>query len=139
MGVRPTDVTFRSRPPDVGGWAGRVHRRHGRFSRRGDGPANGSFHQSERGHTDQSDPVDEHHGRFPRLAPAAIPRRRSDVGGYVGDTVCEEADWVPETQEVRFEALINIRIRQGNPSMEILDPQLRGQVKRIADKRLGKQ
>ena len=49
------------------------------------------------------------------------------------------ADWVPETQEVRFEALINIRSRQGNPSMEILDPQLLGQVKRIAENLLGEQ
>ena len=49
------------------------------------------------------------------------------------------ADWVPETQEVRFEALINIRSRQRNPSMEILDAQLRGQVKRITKRLLREQ
>jgi hypothetical protein len=32
------------------------------------------------------------------------------------------ADWIPATQQVRYEALINIRPRQSNPAMEILDP-----------------
>jgi hypothetical protein len=31
------------------------------------------------------------------------------------------ADWIPNTQEIRYEALINIRPRQNNPSMTILD------------------
>jgi len=41
------------------------------------------------------------------------------------------ADWIPETQEVRFEALINIRPRQNNRSMTILDTAIRQQVERI--------
>jgi hypothetical protein len=42
------------------------------------------------------------------------------------------ADWNPSAQQVTFESLINIRPRQNNPSMEILDPQLREQVAQIA-------
>jgi len=42
------------------------------------------------------------------------------------------ADWIPETQEVRFEALINIRSRQSNPSMTILDADLRRRVESVA-------
>jgi hypothetical protein len=42
------------------------------------------------------------------------------------------ADWIPDTQEVRFEALINIRPRQNNRSMTILDPSIRQKVERIA-------
>jgi hypothetical protein len=49
------------------------------------------------------------------------------------------ADWVPETQVVRFEAPINIRSRQNNPSMEILGPQLREKVKGIAEDLLREQ
>lgn len=41
------------------------------------------------------------------------------------------ADWNPITQEVTFEALINIRPRQNNRSMELLDPDLRERVTRI--------
>ena len=42
------------------------------------------------------------------------------------------ADWIPETREVRFEALINIRSRQNNPSMMILDKEVRRKVENIA-------
>ncbi|NVM57706.1 MAG: hypothetical protein HWN51_06270 [Desulfobacterales bacterium] len=41
------------------------------------------------------------------------------------------ADWIPETREVRFEALINIRSRQNNPSMTILDEGVRRRVEAI--------
>lgn len=41
------------------------------------------------------------------------------------------ADWIPETREVRFEALINIRSRQKNPSMTILDEGVRRRVEAI--------
>jgi hypothetical protein len=41
------------------------------------------------------------------------------------------ADWNPTAQQVTFESLINIRPRQANPSMEILDPQLRDRVGQI--------
>jgi hypothetical protein len=41
------------------------------------------------------------------------------------------ADWYPNTQEVGFEALINIRPRQQNYGMEIQDSDLRGQIETI--------
>lgn len=42
------------------------------------------------------------------------------------------ADWIPESRQVGFESLINIRPHQDNPSMEILDEILRSQVEVIA-------
>lgn len=48
-----------------------------------------------------------------------------------------DADWNPSAQQVTFESLINIRPRQNNPSMEILDPVLREQVTEITVKLLG--
>jgi hypothetical protein len=47
------------------------------------------------------------------------------------------ADWFPATQQVSFEALINIRTRQGNPSMVILDSEIQGRVEVIARRLLG--
>jgi hypothetical protein len=47
------------------------------------------------------------------------------------------ADWNPLTQEVTYEALINIRPRQNNRSMEILDPTIRERVRDIAQQLLG--
>ena len=47
------------------------------------------------------------------------------------------ADWIPTTQQVRFEALMNIRPRLSNPSMEILDPAIRDRVARITQRLLG--
>ena len=41
------------------------------------------------------------------------------------------ADWYPNTGEVGFEALINIRPRQQNYGMEIQDPGLRTQVETV--------
>ena len=41
------------------------------------------------------------------------------------------ADWLPFSQEVQFEALINIRPRQDNPSMTILDPAICARVETI--------
>ena len=38
---------------------------------------------------------------------------------------------IPATQEIRYDALINIRPRQGNPSMKILDPAIRARVAEI--------
>ncbi len=35
------------------------------------------------------------------------------------------ADWIPVSQQVRFEALINIRPRQNNFSLTILDRDIR--------------
>jgi hypothetical protein len=45
--------------------------------------------------------------------------RQEDVWG---------ADWTPSTQQTRYEALINIRPRQSNPSMTILDQSIRDRV-----------
>lgn len=47
------------------------------------------------------------------------------------------ADWNPMTQQVTFEALINIRPRQNNRAMEILDPKIRGRVAQITHHLLG--
>jgi hypothetical protein len=41
------------------------------------------------------------------------------------------ADWFPESQEVQFEALINIRSSQNNPTMKIQDPNIRFKVESI--------
>ena len=46
------------------------------------------------------------------------------------------ADWLPESREVRFESLINIRPKQGNRKLTIEDAALRQQVERIARERL---
>jgi hypothetical protein len=42
------------------------------------------------------------------------------------------ADWIPHTKQVSFEALINIRPRQNNPSMIIQDAVIREKVEEIA-------
>ena len=42
------------------------------------------------------------------------------------------ADWIPSTQEVRFEALINIRPGQGNLSMTVEDSDLRARIEQVA-------
>ncbi len=47
------------------------------------------------------------------------------------------ADWVPSSQEVRYEALINIRPAQGNRSMTIQDPSVRARIKKIVESLLG--
>ena len=47
------------------------------------------------------------------------------------------ADWNPESQEVTFESLINIRPRQNNRSLEIVDPALRKQVAHVVQELLG--
>ncbi len=47
------------------------------------------------------------------------------------------ADWNPASQQVTYESLINIRPRQNNLSMEILDPEIRERVTRIVYQLLG--
>jgi len=42
------------------------------------------------------------------------------------------ADWAPHTKQITFEALINIRPRQNNPSMKIKDQVIREKVEEIA-------
>lgn len=48
--------------------------------------------------------------------------RQQDVWG---------ADWNPSARQVTFESLINIRPRQNNPSLEILDPAIHERVAEI--------
>lgn len=47
------------------------------------------------------------------------------------------ADWIPDTRQVRYEALINVRPRQGNLSMAIQDPRIRARVEEIVRSLLG--
>jgi len=54
--------------------------------------------------------------------------RQEDVWG---------ADWIPSAQQVTFESLINIRPRQNNPSLEIMDPTVRQRVTEIVKPLLG--
>lgn len=46
------------------------------------------------------------------------------------------ADWIPSTQQIRYEALINIRPRQNNPAMEILDSSIRDRIAEIVQRLL---
>jgi hypothetical protein len=59
----------------------------------------------------------------------------------LGDSSLQEdiwgADWIPATQQVRYEALINIRPRQNNLSMTIQDPAIRDRVDQIVKALLG--
>ena len=41
------------------------------------------------------------------------------------------ADWLPSIGEVRYESFINIRPRQNNPAMTILDSAIRSRVEKI--------
>ena len=54
--------------------------------------------------------------------------RQADVWG---------ADWVPKGNTVRFESLINIRPKQDNRSMAIVDPALRSTIESIILERIG--
>jgi hypothetical protein len=47
------------------------------------------------------------------------------------------ANWIPTSQQVTFESLINIRPRQNNPSVDILDPIIRQRVSEITHQLLG--
>ena len=47
------------------------------------------------------------------------------------------ADWFPESGNIHFESLINIRPKQGNRSLTIHDPTLRGTVESIIRQRFG--
>ena len=47
------------------------------------------------------------------------------------------ADWIPSTQQIRYEALINIRPRQNNPSMKILDQSICDRIAKIAEHLFG--
>ena len=82
---------------------------------------------------------------------AVDTRRRVVAGGGVLHADCEAvlledgsrqediwgADWIPSTQQIRYEALINIRPHQKNPAMKILDPSICDRVAEIAQRLLG--
>ena len=77
-------------------------------------------------------------------------RRRVIAGGGALHADCEAAlledgsqqrdvwgaDWIPESREVRFESLINIRPKQGNRKLTIEDAVLRQQIEHIVRERL---
>jgi len=42
------------------------------------------------------------------------------------------ADWIPQTKQIIFEALINIRPRQNNSSMRIQDQVIREKIEEVA-------
>ena len=76
-------------------------------------------------------------------------RRRVVAGGGALHADCEAllledgsqqadvwgADWIPESQEVQFESLINIRPKRGNRKTMIEDPALRQTVAQIVRER----
>ncbi len=78
-------------------------------------------------------------------------RRGSLAGGGVLHADCEAvlledsskqediwgADWIPSTQQIRYEALINIRPRQNNSSMKIIDQSICDRVAEIVQHLLG--
>jgi hypothetical protein len=78
-------------------------------------------------------------------------RRRILAGGGAMHADCEAAlledgsqqtdvwgaDWNPTAQQVTFESLINIRPRQNNPALEILDTEIQQQVADITHELLG--
>ena len=47
------------------------------------------------------------------------------------------ADWIPSTQEVTYESLINLRPGQGNLALEVQDPALREQIAAVVRRLLG--
>lgn len=47
------------------------------------------------------------------------------------------ADWAPDTQEIVFESIINIRPSQNNRSMVIRSPEIRERVTQITQQLLG--
>jgi hypothetical protein len=47
------------------------------------------------------------------------------------------ADWIPATQEVTYESLINFRPAQGNLAMEVQSSKLRGQIAEAVERLLG--
>ena len=47
------------------------------------------------------------------------------------------ADWIPATQEVTYESLINLRPGQGNLAMEVQSPELRVQIAEVVERLLG--
>lgn len=47
------------------------------------------------------------------------------------------ADWIPSTQEIRYEALINIQPQRNNPALDILDLSIRKQITQIVSRLVG--
>ncbi|MFQ5743364.1 MAG: DUF5674 family protein, partial [Acidobacteriota bacterium] len=47
------------------------------------------------------------------------------------------ADWIPSTQQIRYEALINIRPAQDNRAMEVQDPAIRERMRDLVRELVG--
>lgn len=47
-----------------------------------------------------------------------------------------DSDWIPSTQELIYEALINIRPKDDNPAMTVLNPDIRDRIKEIVERLL---
>ena len=47
------------------------------------------------------------------------------------------ADWIPSTQEVTYESLINLRPGQGNLGLEVQDSGLREEIATVVERLLG--
>jgi hypothetical protein len=65
----------------------------------------------------------------------------ADAEGELLDDGSSQADiwgasWSPYTKEILYESMVNLRARQ-NKSMQILDPEIRAQVKTVIDHLLG--
>ena len=87
----------------------------------------------------------------PVIKIAVDTRRNNLAGGGIMHADCEAiliedgsgqndiwgANWIPTTQTVEFEALINIRPNQQNLSMTIQDPIIKQQIEKIVKKLLG--
>ena len=92
---------------------------------------------------DQLQEMLETQGNYIKLAVDVVQGIVVGGGEYHAD--CEEvlleqgsrqediwgADWYPESRAVTFGALINIRPRQGNRSMEVQDMALRARIERV--------
>ena len=66
----------------------------------------------------------------------------ADCESILLDDGCQQddvwgADWNPTNQQVTFESLINIRPRQNNRSLEIMNPAIRERVAQIVQQLLG--
>jgi uncharacterized protein DUF5674 len=93
--------------------------------------------------SDQLQEMLEAQETYIKLAVDVVQGILAGGGEYLAD--CEEvliehgsrqediwgADWYPERRAVTFGALINIRPREGNRSMEVQDPTLRVRIEQI--------
>lgn len=86
------------------------------------------------------------HGKFIKVAVDIHKQILAGGGAYHVD--CEQllleqglaqkdiwgADWFPETKEILFGAMVNLRPKDGNRSYELKDPGLRSKVEQVMRK-----